>query len=88
MANLRDIRRRIQSVKNTAQITQAMQMVAASKMRKAQHAARNPGGTDTERSAGNRVEVAGCERASFEVSAKHRHIVRLLIGNGEGIALS
>jgi F-type H+-transporting ATPase subunit gamma len=32
----RDIRRRIKSVKNTAQITKAMQMVAASKMRKAQ----------------------------------------------------
>jgi len=39
MANLRDIRRRIKSVKNTAQITKAMQMVAASKMRKAQQAA-------------------------------------------------
>ncbi|HSI14225.1 MAG TPA: ATP synthase F1 subunit gamma [Chthoniobacter sp.] len=35
-ANTRDIRRRIKSVKNTAQITKAMQMVAASKMRKAQ----------------------------------------------------
>lgn len=39
MASLRDIRRRIKSVKNTAQITKAMQMVAASKMRKAQEAA-------------------------------------------------
>jgi F-type H+-transporting ATPase subunit gamma len=36
MANLRDIRRRIKSVKNTAQITKAMQMVAASRMRRAQ----------------------------------------------------
>lgn len=36
MANLRDIRRRIKSVKNTAQITRAMQMVAAAKMKKAQ----------------------------------------------------
>ena len=41
MASLRDIRRRIRSVKNTAQITKAMQMVAASKMRKAQQAALN-----------------------------------------------
>ncbi|MFM8763231.1 MAG: ATP synthase F1 subunit gamma [Spartobacteria bacterium] len=41
MPNLRDIRRRIKSVKNTAQITKAMQMVAASKMRKAQQAALN-----------------------------------------------
>jgi len=35
-ANTRDIRRRIRSVKNTAQITRAMQLVAASKMKKAQ----------------------------------------------------
>jgi F-type H+-transporting ATPase subunit gamma len=41
MASTRDIRRRIRSVKSTAQITKAMQMVAASKMRKAQQAALN-----------------------------------------------
>src|SRR5512137_101913 len=41
MASLRDIRRRIKSVRSTAQITKAMQMVAASKMRKAQQAALN-----------------------------------------------
>jgi len=39
MASTRDIRRRIKSVKNTAQITKAMQMVASAKMRKAQLAA-------------------------------------------------
>jgi F-type H+-transporting ATPase subunit gamma len=39
MPSTRDIRRRIKSVKNTAQITKAMQMVAASKMRKAQQLA-------------------------------------------------
>jgi F-type H+-transporting ATPase subunit gamma len=38
MASPRDIRRRIRSVSSTAQITRAMQMVAASKMRKAQQA--------------------------------------------------
>src|SRR5262245_11157129 len=36
MANTKEIRRRIKSIRNTAQITKAMQMVAASKMRKAQ----------------------------------------------------
>ncbi|HZT23562.1 MAG TPA: F0F1 ATP synthase subunit gamma, partial [Verrucomicrobiae bacterium] len=41
MPSTRDIRRRIKSVKNTAQITKAMQMVAASKMRRAQEAALN-----------------------------------------------
>lgn len=36
MANLRDIRNRITSIKNTQQITKAMKMVAAAKLRKAQ----------------------------------------------------
>jgi len=39
MASTRDIRRRIKSVKNTRQITKAMELVAASKMKKAQQAA-------------------------------------------------
>jgi F-type H+-transporting ATPase subunit gamma len=39
MSSPRDLRRRIKSVSGTAQITRAMQMVAASKMRKAQQAA-------------------------------------------------
>ncbi len=39
MNSLRDIRRRIRSIRSTAQITRAMQMVAASKMHKAQEAA-------------------------------------------------
>jgi F-type H+-transporting ATPase subunit gamma len=39
MASPRDLRRRIRSVGGTAKITRAMQMVAASKMRKAQEAA-------------------------------------------------
>ncbi|MCS7221477.1 MAG: ATP synthase F1 subunit gamma [Anaerolineae bacterium] len=36
MASLREIRRRIRSIRNIAQVTRAMQMVAASKMRRAQ----------------------------------------------------
>ncbi len=39
MASPRDLRRRIKSITGTAKITKAMQMVAASKMRKAQEAA-------------------------------------------------
>ena len=34
MPNLKDIKRRIRSVKNTQQITKAMKLVAASKLRK------------------------------------------------------
>ena len=36
MANVRDIRRRIRSVKSTQQVTKAMKMVAAAKLRRAQ----------------------------------------------------
>jgi F-type H+-transporting ATPase subunit gamma len=36
MANILDIRRRIRSVKNTRQITQAMKMISAARLRKAQ----------------------------------------------------
>jgi F-type H+-transporting ATPase subunit gamma len=39
VASTRDIRRRIKSVKNTRQITKAMELVAASKMKRAQQAA-------------------------------------------------
>lgn len=41
MANTRELRRRIKSIKNTSQITKAMQMVAATKMRRAQNQATN-----------------------------------------------
>ena len=38
MANLKDIRTRIASVKSTQQVTSAMKMVSAAKLRKAQDA--------------------------------------------------
>ena len=38
MASLRDIRRKIKSVKSTEQITKAMKMVAAARMRRSQQA--------------------------------------------------
>ena len=41
MPNLKDIKRRIRSVKNTQQITKAMKLVSASKLRKAQEAILN-----------------------------------------------
>ena len=39
MANVLDLKRRIRSVKNTRQITKAMKMVAAAKLRRAQERA-------------------------------------------------
>ncbi len=41
MANLKDLKNRIASVKSTRKITKAMQMVAAAKLRRAQEAAEN-----------------------------------------------
>ena len=41
MPNLKDIRNRIQSTKNTQQITRAMKMVSAAKLRRAQHNIQN-----------------------------------------------
>ena len=38
MASVREIRRKIKSVKSTQQITKAMKMVAAARMRRAQSA--------------------------------------------------
>ncbi len=38
MANLKEIKKRIGSVKNTQQITKAMKMVSAAKLRRAQEA--------------------------------------------------
>ena len=40
MANLKDIKTRIQSVQNTRKITRAMKMVAAAKVKKAENAAK------------------------------------------------
>ena len=39
MPNLKDLKNRIESVKNTRKITKAMQMVAAAKLRRAKDAA-------------------------------------------------
>ena len=39
MANILDLRRRIRSVKSTRQITKAMKMIAAAKLRRAQERA-------------------------------------------------
>ena len=44
MKGMREIRTRIRAVKNTAQITRAMELVASSKMKKAQDGARRGDG--------------------------------------------
>ena len=58
MANLRDIRKRIDGVKNTKQLTRAMKMVAAAKLRRAQ-----------DRVEGSRAYMRGLETMLGQASA-------------------
>ena len=88
MPSTRDIRRRIKSVKNTAQITKAMQMVAASKMRKAQQAALagRPLRRLDEQGAGRaRRRVAGISPIPFSKSAKATRRCVILVSTDKGL---
>lgn len=75
MANLKDLKIRIESVKSTRKITKAMQMVAAAKLRRAQDAA------ESARPFAERMDaVMGNLSAA---SAGHEEGPRLLIGTGK-----
>ena len=63
MPSLIDLRRRIRSVKNTQQITKAMKMVAASKLRRAQR-------THHERASLRRSRWSACWAASRHASIR------------------
>ena len=86
MANTRDIRNRIKGVKNTRQITKAMQMVATSKMKRAQESAKcgRPYAlllADVIGSLSNNVQESG--QAFFESRpVKHRGILVLSTDKG------
>ena len=66
MPSLIDFRRRIRSVKNTQQITKAMKMVAASKLRRAQ-----------ERIMGARPYAVQMQRACFDLRNIHEPIDKI-----------
>src|SRR5436309_8197351 len=61
VATLRDIRRRIRSVRSTAQITKTMEMVSAAKLRRAQTAVESarPYATDLRAVLGNLAQASG-----------------------------
>ena len=86
MANTRDIRNRIKGVKNTRKITKAMQMVATSKMKRAQESAKcgRPYAlllADVIGSLSNNVQESG--QAFFENRpVKHRGILVLSTDKG------
>lgn len=87
MANLRDIRNRISSVTSTKQITRAMKMVAAAKLRKAQNRiiAARPYASKLEtviRKLSGSTEV---HNIFLDASASPRNILFIVIGSDRGL---
>lgn len=87
MANLRDIRNRITSVNNTQQITKAMKMVAAAKLRKAQTRM-----TDTRPYAGKIREVVSrlvsndsVDNELLNISEENKRLLYIVIGSDRGL---
>lgn len=87
MANLRDIRNRISTVNNTQQITKAMKMVAAAKLRKAQErmVKTRPYAAKIQDVAGRLVgsssDVSGIMRSSEEI----KNVLLIVIGSDRGL---
>lgn len=82
MANLKDLKIRIESVKSTRKITKAMQMVAAAKLRRAQEAAENarPYGDGMNAVMANLAGAsAGSDSAPMLLSGTGKDDVHLLI---------
>src|SRR5512141_656879 len=93
MANLIDIRRRIRSVKNTQQITKAVKMVAASKLRRSQDraSASRPYATTLEailRSVASRVppKEDGAPLHPLLVTREEKNVVLLVVSGDKGLA--
>src|SRR3954447_11050657 len=92
MPSLIDIRRRIRSVKNTQQITKAMKMVSAAKLRRAQDrvVASRPYGSLLRKVLANVASAAaGDERAGANPLLAHRpeqRILLVLITSDKGLA--
>jgi F-type H+-transporting ATPase subunit gamma len=95
MANLLDIRRRIRSVRNTRQITKAMQMVSAAKLRRAQEralAARPYAQmlTNVLKSLVSRAEVydpqTGEPRNSLLIRREEKTVLLIVVSGEKGLA--
>lgn len=93
MANLIDIRRRIRSVKNTQQITKAVKMVAASKLRRSQDRAiaSRPYATTLEailRSVASRVPPKddGAPLHPLLATREEKSVVLLVVSGDKGLA--
>lgn len=87
MANLRDIRNRIESVKNTRQITKAMKMVAAAKLRKAQNRiiATRPYATKMKEIVARLVRNASDEHELLRKPEVVDNVLLIVIGSDRGL---
>jgi F-type H+-transporting ATPase subunit gamma len=95
MANVLDIRRRIRSVRNTRQITKAMKMVSAAKLRRAQERALSARPyaqmlTNVLRSLVNRAEVydpeTGEPRHPLLAAREENNILLIVVSGDKGLA--
>jgi F-type H+-transporting ATPase subunit gamma len=87
MANLRDIRNRISSIENTQQITKAMKMVAAAKLRKAQQrmVATRPYAKKMQSVVGRLVSGAGADNELLRVPDETDTILMIVVGSDKGL---
>jgi F-type H+-transporting ATPase subunit gamma len=87
MANLRDIRNRISSVNNTQQITKAMKMVAAAKLRKAQDKMNNtrPYASKIEEVAGRLANNTKTANPVMRKPEEVKNVLFIVIGSDRGL---
>src|SRR5262245_21881045 len=88
MANLIDIRRRIRSVKNTQQITKAMKMVAAARLRRAQDRilAARPYALEIKKVMGNLAAHAGSLKHPLLAVRPEKRVLLVVVTGDKGLA--
>lgn len=88
MANLKDIRTRIETTKNTQQITRAMKLVSAAKLRKAQNQITNmrPYAQTLLRVIGNIVKSEQVKHPLITIRPEVKRVLLLVISSDRGLA--
>lgn len=87
MANLRDIRNRISSIENTQQITKAMKMVAAAKLRKAQQRMNStrPYAKKMQSVVDRLVSGTGVENRLLRSPEEVKKVLMIVVGSDRGL---
>ncbi|HAW79842.1 MAG TPA: ATP synthase F1 subunit gamma [Balneola sp.] len=87
MANLRDIRNRISSVNSTQQITKAMKMVAAAKLRKAQErmTKTRPYAAKIQNVVGRLADSGSISSPLVEKSETNQNLLFIVVGSDRGL---